>query len=317
MEATIPANRLSQIKEWIEGRIKERPYGCLVLHRGRIAAAWYGGGFAPDSLFEIGSIRKSFNSALVGLGLERGDIHLGLKAGDVWPEIATISGDPRDRDITLHQLLSGTSSWLTPDPPGTVFRYNNAAFTAAEQVVAHAYRLPNDEIAGEVVRRFKIPLQAESWRVYHFERPFTPDDIENPGPKLAIDSTLEDLVKWGQLWLDGGMWQGRRLIPEGYIRLATNRVNPDMPGPPYGYNWFLNAGGLLWPEAPADSYGHAAFGTFKPSEKESRAYLWICPSLEVVAAMVTDVTVGLANDFLDVPNGLTAEWIGRLASAFD
>jgi CubicO group peptidase (beta-lactamase class C family) len=204
---------------------------------------------------------------------------------------------------------------LTCDPPSTVFRYNNAAFTAAERVVARALRLPKDEIAAEVEKRFRAPLGASSWRVYHFDRLFTPDNIENPGPKLAINSTLRDLAKWGQLWLDGGQASGRQLIPESWVRRAIQPANPGIPGPPYGYNWFLNTGRLLWPDAPPDSFGHAGFGTFKPSERESRCYLWICPSLAVVAAMVTDVTVGFANDFLDIPNGLTAEWAGRVAAA--
>lgn len=136
------------------------------------------------------------------------------------------------------------------------------------------------------------------------------------GRNLAIDSTLEDLVKWGQLWLHNGLWQGERLIPADHVRRATRLANPNLPRPPYGYNWFVNADRRLWPDAPTDSYGHPGFGTFKPSEKESRAYLWICPSLEAVAAIVADVAAGFANDFLEVPNGLTAEWIGRLAAAF-
>lgn len=315
MPGTVTATRLTRVKAWIEQTTGDRPYGCLLVHRGEPVAAWYGGGITRDSLFEIGSIRKSFNSALVGWALERGEISLDLKAGQVWPEIAELSGDPRDREITLHQLLSGTSGWLTPDPPGAVFRYNNAAFTAAERVVARVLGLGNDEIAPEVVRQFKVPLQAESWRVYHFARKFTPEDIENPGPKLAIDSTLEDLVLWGEVWRNHGRWQGSRLIPAAHVRRATRWVNPGLAGPPYGYNWFLNVDRRLWPDAPTDSFGHAGFGTFKPSETESRAYLWICPSLEVVAAMVTEVSVGFANDFIEVPNGLTAEWIGRVASA--
>jgi CubicO group peptidase (beta-lactamase class C family) len=309
------SKRLAEVKAWIERKVQDRSYGCLILQCGRVVAAWYGGGFTPESLFEIGSIRKSFNSALVGLGEERHQIRLDLKAGDVWPEIATISGDPRDRDITLHQLMSGTSGWLTLDPPGAVFRYNNAAFTAAERVVARVYRLPNDEIAPEVERRFKVPLGASSWRVYHFDRAFASDDLENPGPKLAIESTLQDLVKWAELWRNNGLWEGKQLIPEDYVRRATSWVNSALAGPPYGYNWFVNAGRHLWPEAPPDSYGHPGFGAFKPSGKESRAYLWICPSLETVAAIVTDVTVGIANDYLDVPNELTAEWIGRVTVA--
>lgn len=35
----------------------------------------------------------------------------------------------------------------------------------------------------------------------------------------------------------------------------------------------------------------------------------------MVAAIVADVSAGFANDFLDIPLGLTAEWIGRIVNA--
>jgi CubicO group peptidase (beta-lactamase class C family) len=309
------AEGLSQTKDWIQEKTKNTPYGSIILRNEKIAAEWYGGGYSAESLFEIGSIRKSFNSALIGIGIQEGKIDLNVRAVDAWPDIRQISGDQADEAITLYQLVSGTSGWLTPDPPGKTFVYNNAGFTAAERVVARIYGLADDEIAPEVVKKFKIPLKAESWKVYHFERKFMPEDIENPGPKLAIDSNLSDLIKWGYLWLKRGNWAGRELIPGGYVDLATSLVNPQITNAYYGYNWFVNAKNALWPDAPKDSYGHAGFGTFKPSEQESRAYLWIGPSLNIVAAIVADVSIGFANDFLDVPMGITAEWIGRIVRA--
>ncbi len=315
MQLGISTEGLSKTRVWIENKTGKTPYGCLILRNGKIAAEWYGGGFSAESLFEIGSVRKSFNSALIGIGIQEGKIDLNVRAVDAWPDITQISSDQADEAITLHQLASGTSGWLTPDSPGKTFVYNNAGFTAAERVVARIYGLADDEIAPEVVRKFKIPLEAESWKVYHFEREFTPQDIENPGPKLAIDSNLSDVIKWGYLWLKRGNWAGRELIPGGYVDLATKLVNPEIPNAYYGYNWFVNAKKALWPDAPEASYGHAGFGTFKPSERESRVYLWICPGLDIVAAIVADVSVGFANDFLDVPMGITAEWIGRIVHA--
>ena len=154
----------------------------------------------------------------------------------------------------------------------------------------------------------------ESWYVYHFAREFSPDDFENPGPKLAIDSNLRDLAKWGSVWLHQGHWEGSEIIPVEYVTLATHQVNPDIRNAYYGYNWFVNAEKALWPDAPEDAYGHAGFGTFKPSEHESRAYLWVCPSLDVVAAIVADISAGFANDFLDIPLEITAEWIAGIVN---
>lgn len=309
------SERLNDLRSWIEGKTLETPYGSLIIRNGSVVAEWYGGGFSENSLFEIGSIRKSFNSALIGRGIKERKVNLMAKAVDVWPDLIDISGKAADSAITLHQLASGTSGWLTSDPPETTFHYNNSAFTAAEKVVARNYHLPNDEIAPEVQRVFKSPLRAESWRIYHFEREFTPEDIENPGPKLAIDSNLRDLGKWGLLWLNKGLWEGKDLIPPDYVELATHLVNPRILNSHYGYNWFVNAKRSLWPDAPEDSYGHSGNGTFKPSGKNSRAYIWICPSINTVAAIVSDDSVGFANDFLDVPQKITAEWIGRVVHA--
>ena len=197
---------LSGVRAWLQEKTAGGPYGCLTLRSGEVAAAWYGGGFHEGSLFEIGSIRKSFNRALVGQALERGEITLDLRAGETWPEIAEISGRSADRNLTLHQLMSGIQ--------------------------------------------------------------------------------------------------------------AAECANPGIPGPPYGYNWFTNTKRALWPSAPEDSFGHPGFGTFKPTEAPSRAYLWVCRRLAVVAALVADVRTGIAGDFLDVPNSLTSEWICRITEVF-
>lgn len=312
--AGLSVNRVKALREWITEKAWDRPYGCIILRNGRIGAEFYGGGFAADNLFEIGSIRKSFNSALIGSGIKEGKISLDLIAANVWPELLDIGSDPADAHITLHQLVSGVSGWLTPDPPGSTFKYNNAGFTVAEKVVARIYGFANDEIAPEAEKRFKGILNARSWHVYHFTKKFDRLDIDNPGPKLAIDSNLRDLIKWGYLWLNNGVWDGQELIPPDYVALATRRVNPQISNAHYGYNWFVNAGKMLWLQAPVDSYGHAGFGTFKPSETDSRAFLWICPNLDMVAAIVADVEVGFANDFLEVPMSLTAEWIAMVAA---
>ena len=315
MQAGMSEDKLLQLQEWIAKKTGENPWGCQIIRNSCVVADWYGGGLSAESLFEIGSIRKSFNSALIGIGSKAGLIDLNVKAVDIWPDIIKISGDKADRTITLHHLASSVSGWLTPDPCGKRFVYNNVAFTAAENVVARLFGFPNDEIAPEVDRRFKTPLRAESWYIYHFNKEFTPDDIDNPGPKLAIDSTIGDLVKWGYLWLKRGIWEGKVLIPTDYVDMATRLVNPEIPNSYYGYNWFVNSKRALWPNAPEDSYGHAGWGTFKPSEKESRTYLWICPSLDIVASMVTHISVGFTADFLEIPMAITAEWIGRIVNA--
>jgi len=114
-----------------------------------------------------------------------------------------------------------------------------------------------------------------SWNVYHSAREFT-SEPGNPGPKLTIDSNLRDLVKWGFVWLNRGVWDDEELIPGDYVELATHQVNPDVPDAYYGYDWFVNAGQSLWPDAPPDTFG--AFGHGGP-----RA-MFVIPSLDIVVS---------------------------------
>ena len=308
-------DRFVRLEAWLDRHFSEYRSGCMIEVGGVTEFEHWTGGFDRNDRFEIGSIRKSFNSALIGRGIASGAVRLEARAADLWPEMVRLSGNERDRTITLHHLASGVSGWLTGDPPGTGFRYNNAAFTAAERVVARMLGLEHDEIAPLAERTFRGALGADSWSFAHWQRPLDPLNFEDPGPKLAIDSTLPDLLRWGRLWLDGGAAGTGQLIPGEWVRRATGPANPRLADSHYGYNWFVNTAGALWPDAPADSYGHAGWGRFTSERTESRAYLWICPSLRTAAALVADERSGFSNDFLEVPMGTVAEWVGLAARA--
>lgn len=301
---------------WLARALAGRRYGCLLVRGGEVAGEWWGGGFSAADRFEIGSIRKSFCSALVGIGVARGDFGYDLRGESGWPHFVAMSGDAADAEITLHDLMSASSGWLTPAPRGTEMRYNNAAFTATERVVGRHYGLEGDEIAPTVEAAFKAALGTASWTVYHMrQRALDAANIDCTGPKLAIDSTLRDLARWGELWCAGGAWEGRQLIPAEHVARATKRTNPHIPGAHYGYNWFVNDGRALWPGAPEDSFGHIGNGTFKRDEAASFASLWICPRLKAVAALVT-AREGFGDSHLVVPQNGNADWIARAAPCF-
>ena len=91
---------LDALVRWLDKTACSEQWGCLLLKRSRLVLERYANGFRPDSLFEIGSIRKSFNSALMGIGLQEGLVALWAPAVDWWPELVEISGEPADRAIT-------------------------------------------------------------------------------------------------------------------------------------------------------------------------------------------------------------------------
>ena len=81
------------------------------------------------------------------------------------------------------------------------------------------------------------------------------------------------------------MWEGRRILPEGWVRYVTTPT-PGAPEGRYGAHWWLNAGDprepgrRMWPALPRDAY--AARGM-------SGQYVVVVPSARLVV-----VRLGLA-----------------------
>jgi CubicO group peptidase (beta-lactamase class C family) len=66
-----------------------------------------------------------------------------------------------------------------------------------------------------------------------------PDGVHAGSYGLAL--TARDMVKIGELWLNGGVWQGRRILDADYITQASTHQVPELEGKirGYGYLWWI------------------------------------------------------------------------------
>ena len=65
-----------------------------------------------------------------------------------------------------------------------------------------------------------------------------------PDTEGGVYLSARDLAKIGELYLADGVWNGRRVLPEGWVRDATSRhVTGVGPGWDYGYQWWLTSRG--------------------------------------------------------------------------
>jgi CubicO group peptidase (beta-lactamase class C family) len=117
---------------------------------------------------------------------------------------------------------------------------------------------------------------------------FTPENqssFERAGFAWAQDSqgyqvggsflklTPRDLAKFGYLYLREGRWEGRQLIPVGYVRAST-RVQSRPPGPAkYGYHWWVISQG-----EPGGFFARGFGGQ----------YVLVLPSLDLVVVITCD-----------------------------
>jgi CubicO group peptidase (beta-lactamase class C family) len=173
-------------------------------------------------------------------------------------------------------------------------------------VVGRAYRVPEDKIAPLVKTRIADKIGAQAWDCYHYPNDFS-SSAGNPGPKLAIDSNMRDLARFGYLWLRQGQWNGWQIIPKSYVKLATQNHVAQLKRH-YGLCWFVNDGSVVLPNAPEDAYFHIGNG-----KDNRRTVLVVIPSLDLVTVVGTHASkYNITDGYKSEPVQHVNEWIGKI-----
>jgi CubicO group peptidase (beta-lactamase class C family) len=214
---------------------------AIVLARdGKVFFEAYGEGYDGGPLLAM-SASKSVVSLAVGLLVSEGKLALDTTMGSLFPSRRATGAKAR---ITVRQLLNHTSGldpsradWQTETirqhaldaklafPPGTRFQYDNDAVDLLALVVKQAAGVPLDEYVETHLFR-KLGVVGASW---------WKDSEGTPRAAGELQIRPVDLVKIGQMMLDGGRWQGEQVVPRDWIDQSMR------PGQP-----FREDCGLLW-----------------------------------------------------------------------
>lgn len=129
---------------------------------------------------------------------------------------------------------------IDPPPYGRYFSYCTGGVFTLSEVLQKATGVRTDHYAEEKLFR-PLGITDEQWF-------FSPLNIPQTGGGLRL--TSRDLLKIAQLYLNGGTWQGRRIVNEAWVRTSTQphaRIDDDTE---YGYLWWLKSfksGGKSYP----------------------------------------------------------------------
>ncbi len=249
----------------------------VVVYDGHLVAERYTPGFDPSTPLLGWSMAKSVTNALVGILVGEGTLDIRRPAPV--PEWQG-TDDPR-RAITLDQLLrmnSGLAFEERYDPlyDAVDMLYGSPDFAAfaAEKPLAFepgttwSYSSGTANIVARIVRR------AAEERYEHYYDFLSRELFERIGMSSAVMeadpsgtfvgssyciATPRDWARFGFFYLQDGVWEGKRILPEGWVAYSTTPT-PEAPRGEYGAFFWLNAGApdnprdRLWPNAPRDAF---------------------------------------------------------------
>ena len=248
-----------------------RMHSFMLLRRGSVVAEGWWYPWRPATPHVLFSLSKSFTSTAVGLAITEGRLTLEDPVLSFFPDDAPKKVSENLATMKVHHLLSmstghdldttervfkhrnpfkGFLALPVEHSPGTHFVYNSAA---SYMLAAIVQRLTRQTLVEYLTPRLFEPLGIEgaTWESH-------PNGVNFGGWGLNIKT--EDIARFGQLYLQKGLWESQRILPESWVEAATTKQvsNGDDPN----NDWTQGYGYQFWRCRHNIYRGDGAFGQF-------------------------------------------------------
>lgn len=291
-----------------------RTLAVVVVHRGRIVAERHAPEVDRDTTLISWSTAKSVAQAAAGILVRDGQLDIDAPAPV--PEWAG-HDDPR-RAITPRQLVemqpglawredyddagssdviemlfgSGSAdmaafaaSFPLSEPPGSVLRYSSGTTNILTRLLGDRVGGGREGFATWIRRELFDPVGMSTATVRF-------DEVGTWVGSSYLYATARDFARFGLLYLRGGVWDGRRVLPEGWVDWART---------PSGIDEELNVYGAGWWVVPDGA------GTFRAVGYEHQ-YVVVVPARDLVVVRLAKTPVDR--------RPMVRAWLADLADCF-
>jgi CubicO group peptidase (beta-lactamase class C family) len=248
---------LAELLEYV--RAKGLPlHNLSVIRRGQLIldASLYP--YAPEVPHDVASVTKSITSLLVGIAIDKGLVEsVRQPVVSLLPAAVRGTSDGQRQAMTIEHLLTMTSGLDCGFEPG---ERELAAMRRSDDWPAFALALPmrappgtqyaycscNNQVLSAILSA-RTGGSALAFARTHLFDPLgissAPWPADNHGRTHGwgdLHLFPKDLAKIGELYRNGGIWNGRRIVSESWVRQSTRPHVRVREGVGYGYSWWIN-----------------------------------------------------------------------------
>ncbi len=266
----VPSSTLLNLLELVGENVHEL-HSIMVMRHGHVIAEGWWKPYAPEHPHILFSLSKSFTSTAAGFAVSEGLCSLddtvlsffaedapeapseNLKAMRLRDLLAMATGNEQDTLQALFPVENWVRAFLAcpvQRTPGTHFVYNSGATYMVAAIV--------QKVTGQRLLDYLTPRLLEPLGITGATWEQCPKGIDTGGWGLSVRT--EDIANFGVLYLQKGVWQGKQLLPKGWVEEAT-RVhisNGDSPDS----DWTQGYGFQFWRCRNGAYRGDGAFGQY-------------------------------------------------------
>jgi len=308
----IPASDGKALEQAVEqAKGFENLHALIIAQNGEVLAEHAFRGPALDRPVNIKSASKTVLSALVGITIDRGILQgVDQPVAPLLRSSVPRGADERIEAITVGHLLSmraglertsgrnygawiGSGNWVRyalsrpfVDEPGGRMLYSTGSTHLLSAVLTRAAKRSTFELARDWLGE-PLDITIPPWTR-------DPQGIYLGGNEMALSPRA--LLRFGELYRQGGVIDGKRVVSEGWIRESwTPRTASPFTGDAYGYGWFIRP-----------MRGHPVYYAWGYGGQ----MLYVVPSLALTIVMTSDPTQpSRQDDYVDALHRLVADRI--------